>query len=1133
MDKFQQGISAAGIWLFFFAVFGAGPPAWTQNQAVTFSATGDVPYGPQEMPKFQQQLDNHNRYSPSAFFVHLGDVLPSGACGDSSYAAMASMLKRLTVPLYILPGDNETIDCFSPAQGLDLWKKHFLNYERNFCGAPPTERQSVRPENWAFMMNGVLFVGINNVGGSSPYQQDADWTVQQLQTKGAQVRAAVILSHAGPDRSTTFSTPFRAAAAAFGKPVLFLHGHGHLWSMSYPFPEKNILRVQVDNGAAEEPIEVTVTATTNPDSMFVIKRKPWSNFMVYNMPPCVNAGADQTLTALTAANLQGAATDDGDPNDKLTTTWSKVSGPGTVIFANAAALATTASFSVSGTYVLRLTANDSQLQKSDDVVVAVNSGARALSVSTVGSGAISLNPSGGIYKDGTVVTLMATPASGFRFTGWSGDLTGANNSATITMNANKNVTATFTAIQRVLTMTTNGSGSVSLNPPGGVYNDGAVVTLTATPMAGFLFTGWSGDLTGASNPATITLSNNKNVTATFIAVQRTLTVNTSGAGNVLLNPPGGVYTEGTVVTLTAQSGAGFQFTGWSGDLTGANNSTTLTMNANKTATASFALLPAAIVHEETASGKISNSSTVATSAPLKGANGNLYLAAISMRPKIGVLALSGLGLNWTLVKGKCSGRNTTSVEVWMAQGTPEPGAVTATFAGTPITSVIAVSRYSGVAVSNPIGNLLAGNTRGMNASGACSGGVDSSSYSFNLATTMNGAVVYGAVALKARTHAPGAGYVERAEVQQAGGVNTSGLAVINKTVASAPPNVITVNGVFGNVVDWSVVALEIKPQTLTQLTLNTIGSGNVTLNPASSPALSGGVYQQGAFVTLTAQNGSGFRFTGWSGDLNGTANPATIAMNVNKKVTATFTAIANTNLAKGKIVTASSAYAGKPPENVVDGSAETYWRSLNQLDWLRVDLGVATTISRVVVNWHENYFAKRYELQLSNDAASWKTASSSAGQTGVQILEFSPATARYVRLNLIENNKSNYRIAEFEIYAGATAKKNGEEVVGSEIAKSEVVTDYALEQNYPNPFPGSGIFDNSGTQIRFALPQETHVTIKVYTLNGAEIKTLVAARYSAGTHAVTFHAGPLPSGTYFYVMQAGAARQVRRLMLVK
>src|SRR3989441_3414351 len=93
-----------------------------------------------------------------------------------------------------------------------------------------------------------------------------------------------------------------------------------------------------------------------------------------NQAPVVNAGADQVITLPSIANLTGSATDDGQPNPPgtLTTTWSQVSGPGTVSFSNASALNSTAPFSASGAYVLRLTVSDGALAASDDVAVTVN-----------------------------------------------------------------------------------------------------------------------------------------------------------------------------------------------------------------------------------------------------------------------------------------------------------------------------------------------------------------------------------------------------------------------------------------------------------------------------------------------------------------------------------------------------------------------------------------------------------------------------------------------------------------------------------------------------------------------------------------------------------------------------------------
>ncbi len=441
-----------------------------------------------------------------------------------------------------------------------------------------------------------------------------------------------------------------------------------------------------------------------------------------------------------------------------------------------------------------------------------------LTLNKIGLGSVALNPAAGAYDFGVIVTLAATPDAGYQFAGWGGDLSGSTNPTTIMMDANKSVTATFTALpppQYTLSVNVAGSGNVTLNPSGPVHSAGTVVTLTATPNKGYQFTGWSGDLSGSTNPATITMSADKSVTAKFAPLpppKYTLSLNVAGFGNVTLNPSGTVHDSGTVVTLTAKPNAGYQLSGWSGALTGAKNPATITMSANKNVTVTFRAIPSSspIVHQETRTGATLNLTTVITSTSLTRVNGHLYLAAISMRPKVSVLSVTGLGVKWKLVKAKCAGRNTTAIEVWKAEGTPTfNGKVTATFASAPKSAVIAVSRYSGADVANPIGQVIAGNSNGMNGSGVCSGGVDNNVYSFKLNTTVNNAKIYGATTMKARTHTPGAGYAERAEIRQLNSTDPSAVAVEDLTVAS--PTMETVNGFFGGAVDWALIALEIKP----------------------------------------------------------------------------------------------------------------------------------------------------------------------------------------------------------------------------------------------------------------------------------------------------------------------------------
>jgi len=91
-----------------------------------------------------------------------------------------------------------------------------------------------------------------------------------------------------------------------------------------------------------------------------------------NLSPITNAGPDQSITLpVNTATLNGSATDDGQPNGSLTSTWTKVTGPGKVTFANASQPVTNAQFSQAGTYTLRLTANDGQLSATDNVVITV------------------------------------------------------------------------------------------------------------------------------------------------------------------------------------------------------------------------------------------------------------------------------------------------------------------------------------------------------------------------------------------------------------------------------------------------------------------------------------------------------------------------------------------------------------------------------------------------------------------------------------------------------------------------------------------------------------------------------------------------------------------------------------------
>jgi len=167
-----------------------------------------------------------------------------------------------------------------------------------------------------------------------------------------------------------------------------------------------------------------------------------------NAPPVVEAGAPQGIEwPANQVSLAGFVSDDGHPYppSALTYEWLQQSGPGTVTFGDADEPATTATFSAPGVYVLRLEADDFALTASDVVEITVAPTTFALSVGVVGSGTVALSPPTGPYPPGTVVTVTATPPMSQAFHHWSGDLSGSANPTTITMSADRSVTAHFVA----------------------------------------------------------------------------------------------------------------------------------------------------------------------------------------------------------------------------------------------------------------------------------------------------------------------------------------------------------------------------------------------------------------------------------------------------------------------------------------------------------------------------------------------------------------------------------------------------------------------------------------------------------------------------------------------------------------
>ncbi|HEY1663209.1 MAG TPA: choice-of-anchor Q domain-containing protein [Verrucomicrobiae bacterium] len=141
-----------------------------------------------------------------------------------------------------------------------------------------------------------------------------------------------------------------------------------------------------------------------------------------------------------------------------------------------------------------------------------------LTLVSTGSGNIGENPtnSTSTFPQGATITVTASPAAGWYFFNWSGDTNGSVNPLNVTMESALVITGNFLPYSTyTLTLVTNGQGTIGLNPSGGSYDSNTVVTATATPITGWVFTGWSNATNTAVNPVSLALDASVSLAGTF------------------------------------------------------------------------------------------------------------------------------------------------------------------------------------------------------------------------------------------------------------------------------------------------------------------------------------------------------------------------------------------------------------------------------------------------------------------------------------------------------------------------------------------------------------------------------------------------------------------------------------------
>ena len=140
-------------------------------------------------------------------------------------------------------------------------------------------------------------------------------------------------------------------------------------------------------------------------------------------------------------------------------------------------------------------------------------------ITTIGSGQVQTFPIAPPFEYGSTVRLMAVPGTGNYFFRWANAVTGAVSPTTLFVtNATPTVSALFSDLgsnQSSLTLLVDGSGTASVSPVANVLTNGQSTALTALPDFGHVFLGWTGSITGLSNPTTLQMNGSAVVTAHF------------------------------------------------------------------------------------------------------------------------------------------------------------------------------------------------------------------------------------------------------------------------------------------------------------------------------------------------------------------------------------------------------------------------------------------------------------------------------------------------------------------------------------------------------------------------------------------------------------------------------------------
>jgi hypothetical protein len=577
----------------------------------------------------------------------------------------------------------------------------------------------------------------------------------------------------------------------------------------------------------------------------------------------------------------------------------------------------------------------------------------------------------------------------------------------------------------------------------------------------------------------------------------TLAVATVGSGTVTLNPTGGSYSAGTVVTLTAQGSGGWVFNAWSGDLIGSANPATVTMDANKSVTATFV---AGLTNQWSATINVSNSAA-----------------------------------SQNLIYGQ-DGRATNGIDAILAEAELPPLPPSATFDTrfilpvTPSVGSLRDFRDSALVEAIYVIALQAGD-----------GG-----YPITLRWDST-AFPFGTFLLKDRV----TGSIVNVDMKVHGSyiLTNTGLSSLQIEYYRTICTDVTVAG------GWNIVSIP----------LEALSMSVTELFPAASSVAYG--FDNGYVESATLVRGKGYwlKFPAVSVvpicgmDIAGSIplsagwnmiGPLAAAVEISQIITTPSGIIASDFFGfSGGYITASQLQVGKG-----------YWVKTSQAGSMTMTGGAGKVVASSSVNsvapvclQFTDNAGRRGVLYLTpaekDDGFGELPPVPPGGIFDVRFgsnrqSERIAAGSHQILLNSVEypltlvgQNLGKTLLKLRDPASGRILKDRMEEGkplildrpysrLSLESLVAEVPTAFVLYQNYPNPF-------NPATTIKIGIPEDGRVRLLVYNLLGEMVAEVTNEVMAAGYHEITFDAGSLASGIYFYRVEANHFAGIKKMLLVK